>query len=46
MGWQAERVVCGREKCDYSFDNAPGKVSYFYHDPERCWKYIRPVKKV
>lgn len=30
----------------YSFDNAPGKVSYFYHDPERCWKYIRPVKKV
>ena len=29
----------------YRFDDAPGRVAYFYHDPERFWKWIRPVKK-
>lgn len=36
---------------DYSasgccLDAAQGRVFYFYHDPERFWKYIRPVKKL
>lgn len=30
----------------YCFDDSPGRVAYFFHDPERFWKYIRPVKKV
>lgn len=24
----------------------PGRCFYFYHDPKRFWKYIRPVRKV
>lgn len=30
----------------YSLDTAPGRVFYFCHDPERFWKYIRPVIKI
>lgn len=30
----------------YCFDDAPGRIAYFYHDPERFWKEIRPVKKL
>lgn len=30
----------------YCLDTTPGRVFYFYHDPERFWKYIRPVRKV
>lgn len=29
----------------YCFDPTPGRILYFYHNPERFWKYIRPVKK-
>lgn len=29
----------------YCLDVSPGRIFYFYHDPERFWKYIRPVKK-
>ena len=29
----------------YCFDSTPGRILYFYHNPERFWKYIRPVKK-
>lgn len=29
----------------YRFDTEPGRVLYFYHDPERFWKYVRPVKR-
>lgn len=29
----------------YCLDTTPGRVFYFYHDPERFWKYIRPVRK-
>lgn len=29
----------------YCFDTAVGSVFYFYHDPARFWKYVRPVKK-
>lgn len=30
----------------YCFDTAPGRILYFYFDPERFWKYVRPVKRV
>lgn len=29
----------------YCLDSTPGRVFYFYHDPMRYWKYIRPVIK-
>ncbi|MEG2234589.1 MAG: helix-turn-helix transcriptional regulator, partial [Oscillospiraceae bacterium] len=28
----------------YCMDTSPGRIIYFYHDPERFWKYIRPVR--
>jgi len=30
----------------YCLDTSPGRMIYFYHDPEQFWKYIRPVRKV
>ncbi len=30
----------------YCLDTAQGRMFYFYHDPERFWKYIRPVKRL
>lgn len=30
----------------YCLDVSPGRIFYFYHDPERFWKYIRPVRKL
>lgn len=30
----------------YSLDTEQGRIFYFYHDPERFWKYVRPVKKL
>ena len=32
--------------CGYELDMTPGRIFYFYHDCQRFWKYIRPVKKV
>jgi len=29
----------------YSFDTSPGRIIYFYFNPERYFKYIRPVQK-
>ena len=29
----------------YRLDTTQGRVFYFYHDPERFWKYVRPVKR-
>ncbi len=29
----------------YRLDTSPGRIFYFYHDPQRYWKYIRPVKR-
>lgn len=29
----------------YRFDPSPGRLAYFFHDPERFWKYVRPVQK-
>lgn len=28
----------------YCIDTSPGRIVYVYHDPERYWKYIRPVR--
>lgn len=30
----------------YCFDTTPGRVLYLYFNPERSFKYVRPVKKV
>ena len=30
----------------YCLDTTPGRIFYFYHDPHRFWKYVRPVRKV
>lgn len=30
----------------YRLDTTPGRIFYFYHDPERFWKYVRPVRKI
>jgi len=35
----------GFKDTGYCLDTSPGRMAYFYHDPERFWKYIRPVKK-
>ncbi len=29
----------------YCLDTTQGRVFYFYHDCERFWKYVRPVKR-
>ncbi len=29
----------------YCLDTTPGRIIYLYHDPERFFKYIRPVRK-
>ncbi len=29
----------------YCFDTSPGRILYFYFNPERFWKYIRPVRR-
>ena len=30
---------------DYCFDTSTGRIIYFSFNPERFWKYIRPVRK-
>ncbi|MCC0650182.1 helix-turn-helix transcriptional regulator [Clostridioides sp. ZZV15-6598] len=30
----------------YCLDITPGRIMYFYYDPEQYFKYIRPVKKM
>ena len=31
----------------YCYDTiTPGRIVYFYFNPERFWKYIRPVRKI
>ncbi|MBQ9119695.1 MAG: helix-turn-helix transcriptional regulator [Lachnospiraceae bacterium] len=34
------------EESGYQLDLTQGRVFYFYHDPARFWKYIRPVKRM
>ncbi len=33
------------EATDYCLDLTPGRIFYFYHDQERYWKYVRPVRR-
>lgn len=30
----------------YCLDTTPGRIFYFYHDPARFWKYVRPVRRI
>lgn len=30
----------------YCLDTTPGRLFYFYHDPDRFWKYVRPVRRM
>ena len=32
-------------KTDYELDLTAGRIFYFFHDCDRYWKYIRPVRK-
>jgi len=43
-----DEAIAGFEyaETNYCFDTSPGRMAYFFHDPERFWKYIRPVRKV
>ena len=34
------------EATGYCLDTTPGRIFYFYHDCQRYWKYVRPVRKV
>lgn len=34
------------EKSGYCLDTSPGRIGYLYHDPERFWKYVRPVRRL
>ena len=34
------------EKAGYCLDTTPGRIAYLYHDPDRFWKYVRPVRKL
>ena len=29
----------------YCLETSPGRIMYFYFDPQRFFKYIRPVRK-
>lgn len=30
----------------YQLDTSDGRIMYFFHDPMRYWKYVRPVKRL
>lgn len=34
------------EEAGYCLDTTPGRIGYLYHDPERFWKLVRPVRKL
>ena len=46
-----ERIEAAMKAFDYTgagycLDTTPGRVFYFYHDPKRFWKYVRPVRRI
>ena len=46
-----EKMEAAMKNFDYSEAGyclylTPGRIFYYYHDPARFWKYIRPVKKI
>ena len=32
-------------KVECYMTDAPGRITFFYHDPQRFWKVVRPVRK-
>ena len=45
-----DRVIAAAEGFDYSeteyaIDESPGRMAFFYHDPEQFYKHIKPVRK-
>ena len=45
-----EKLLSAIKEFDYSeteylIDESPGRISFFYHDPEQFEKFIKPVKK-
>lgn len=34
------------ESTGYVLDDTPGRFLHFYHDPERFWRYVRPVRRI
>ena len=45
---KVEKVMAAFDYAEngYCLDTSPGRIVYFYHNPERFWKYIRPVRKI
>lgn len=43
-----ERAMVSFDYSEYGYelDKSYGRVMYFFHDPQRYWKYIRPVRKL
>lgn len=46
-----EKIEAAMKAYDYSasgfaLDTTPGRIFYFYHDPQRFFKYVRPVRRV
>lgn len=44
------KIESAMKAYDYSasgcvLDTTPGRIFYFYHDPQRFWKYVRPVRR-
>lgn len=45
-----EKIEAAMKNFDYAaagccLDMTPGRIFYFYHDPERFWKYVRPIRR-
>lgn len=45
-----EKIEAAMKQFDYAaagccLDMTPGRIFYFYHDPERFWKYVRPIRR-
>ncbi len=45
-----EKIEAAMKEFDYAasgycLDTTPGRIFYFYHDPERFWKYVRPIRR-
>ena len=45
-----EKIEKAMAEFDYAangccLDTSPGGLTYLYHNPEQCWKYVRQIKK-
>ncbi len=45
---KVEKVMAAFDYAEngYCLDTSLGRITYFFHNPERFWKYIRPVRKI